>query len=229
MNRRVILLSLNHHSPLILIFLIILIAIIQNTNLHFCTVRSTPFHLFIIFGRFMPERITIPNALANRAISGNAEAQFELAEFYMQSEHEDDITLAEEWALKAAENGNVEAMYWLGEGYTVYAKELAEEDPDEAKAHFELGYYWLSKANMQKHPAASLELAGYYRRGDVIEKDVAQSIKLVKQAAELGDYQAMRDLSFIYANALGTDEDETLADYWADKADQLQATQTTNK
>ncbi len=32
----------------------------------------------------------------------------------MQSEHDDDIILAEEWALKAAENGQIEAMYWLG-------------------------------------------------------------------------------------------------------------------
>lgn len=165
----------------------------------------------------MPEPISIPSALANLALAGNAKAQFELAELYMESEHDDDIILAEEWALKAAENGHVEAMYWLGEGYTVYAKDLTDEDPEESKAHFELGYYWLSKANMQKHPAATLELAGYYRRGDVIEKDVEKSVKLVKQAAELGEVQAMRDLAFIYENALGVDADEEKADYWHQK------------
>ncbi|NHC02454.1 sel1 repeat family protein [Acinetobacter sp. 187] len=169
----------------------------------------------------MSERATIPTALANRALAANAEAQFELAELYMQSEHEDDIVLAEEWALKAAENGLVEAMYWLGEGYTVYAKDLAEEDPEESKKHLELGYYWLSKANMQNHPAATLELAGYYRRGDIIEKDVEKSIALVKQAAELGEYQAMRDLAFIYANGLGVDANEEKADYWNEKAEAL--------
>ena len=67
----------------------------------------------------------------------------------MQSEHDEDIMLAEEWALKAANGGWVEAMYWLGEGYTVYAKEIAEEDPEDSKAHFELAYYWLSKANFE--------------------------------------------------------------------------------
>ena len=167
----------------------------------------------------MPKRITVPTELANRALAGNAEAQFELADLYMQSEHDDDITLAEEWALKAAENGQVEAMYWLGEGYTVYAKELREEDPEESKAHFELAYYWLSKANIEKHPAATLELAGYYRRGDVVEQDVARSVALVQQAAELGEVQAMRDLAFIYANALGVDADENKAEYWTQKAD----------
>lgn len=166
----------------------------------------------------MSKRVSIPTTLANRALAGNAEAQFELAELYMQSEHEDDIELAEEWALKAAENGHVEAMYWLGEGYTVYAKELREEEPDEAKSHFELAYYWLSKANILKHPAATLELAGYFRRGDVIEKDVEKSIKLIKQAAEWGDAQAMRDLACIYEHGLGVDIDEEKADFWHKKS-----------
>ena len=166
----------------------------------------------------MSNRISPPASLMNLAITGNAKAQFELAELYMQSEHDDDIILAEEWALKAAENGHIEAMYWLGEGYTVYAKDLAEEDPEESKAHFELGYYWLSKANIQKHPAATLELAGYFRRGDVIEKDVAKSVSLVKQAAEWGEVQAMRDLAFIYENGLGIEIDEEQADYWTEKA-----------
>ena len=167
----------------------------------------------------MSERLSIPNALANRAIAGNAEAQFELAELYMTSEHDEDILLAEEWALKAAENGHVEAMYWLGEGYTVYAKDIAEDDPEESKAHFELGYYWLSKANIQQHPAATLELASYYRNGHVIDKDVEKSIKLVTQAANLGEVQAMRDLAFIYANGLGIEIDEEKADYWTEKAE----------
>jgi len=62
-------------------------------------------------------------------------------------------------------------------------------------------------------------LAGFYRRGDVVEKDGAKSIELVQQAAELGEAQAMRDLAFIYENALGVDADEAKAKYWHDKAD----------
>lgn len=167
----------------------------------------------------MPERITVPTELANRALAGNAEAQFELADLYMQSDDEDDNALAEEWALKAADNGNVEAMYWIGEGYTVYAKDLAEDDPEESKAHFELGYYWLSKANIMKHPAATLELAGYFRRGDVIEKDAVKSVALVKQAAEWGEAQAMRDLACIYEHGMGVDVDTEKADFWNTKAE----------
>ncbi|WP_218673002.1 hypothetical protein, partial [Klebsiella pneumoniae] len=48
------------------------------------------------------QRVSPSAVLTNLALAGNAEAQFELAELYMQSEHDDDIILAEEWALKAA-------------------------------------------------------------------------------------------------------------------------------
>lgn len=167
----------------------------------------------------MSKPITPPAALMNLALTGNQKAQFELAELYMQSEHDDDILLAEEWALKAADQGHVEAMYWLGEGYTVYAKDVQQDDPEESHTHFDLGYYWLSKANMQQHAAATLELAGYYRRGNIVEKDIEKSIKLVKQAAQWGDVQAMRDLAFIYANGLGVEIDEQQADFWNEKAE----------
>jgi len=53
----------------------------------------------------------------------------------------------------------------------------------------------------------------------VVEKDVAKSIELVEQAAKLGEVQAMRDLAFIYANALGIDADEEKADFWNAKAE----------
>lgn len=39
----------------------------------------------------------------------------------------------------------------------------------------------------------------------MVEQDTARSIELVEQAATLGDVQAMRDISFIYANGLGID------------------------
>lgn len=162
--------------------------------------------------------LPISAELFNRAMAGNRDAQFELAEIYMQSEKDEHVELAEEWALKAAQLGHVEAMYWLGEGYVFYAKDLREEDPEEAKAYFEHAYRWLEQAAKHQHAAAVLELAGFYRRGDVVEKDPAKSAELVKQAAELGEVQAMRDLAFIYENSLGIDADEEKADYWSEKA-----------
>ncbi|OTG87336.1 tetratricopeptide repeat protein [Acinetobacter sp. ANC 3813] len=162
--------------------------------------------------------LPISTALFNRAMAGNKDAQFELAEIYMQSEKEEHIELAEEWALKAAQLGQVEAMYWLGEGYAVYAKDMLEEDPEESKTYFEHAHRWLQQAAKHNHPTALLELANFYRRGDVVEKDVAKSIELVEQSAKLGEVQAMRDLAFIYANGLGIDADEEKADFWNEKA-----------
>ena len=162
--------------------------------------------------------LSISPALYNRAMAGNKDAQFELAEIYMQSENDKHVELAEEWALKAAQLGHVEAMYWLGEGYAVYAKDMLEEDPEESKTYFEHAHRWLEQAAKHDHPAAILELANFYRRGDVVEKDVAKSIELVEQSAKLGEVQAMRDLAFIYANGLGIDADEEKADFWNEKA-----------
>jgi uncharacterized protein len=162
--------------------------------------------------------LPISTALFNRAMAGNKDAQFELAQIYMQSEKDEHIELAEEWALKAAQLGQVEAMYWLGEGYAVYAKDMLEEDPEESKTYFEHAHRWLEQAAKHNHPAAILELANFYRRGDVVDKDVAKSIELVEQSAKLGEVQAMRDLAFIYANALGVDADEEKADFWNEKA-----------
>lgn len=162
--------------------------------------------------------LSISPALYNRAMAGNKDAQFELAEIYMQSENDEHVELAEEWALKAAQLGHVEAMYWLGEGYAVYAKDMQEEDPEESKTYFEHAHRWLEQAAKHNHPAAILELANFFRRGDVVEKDVAKSIELVEQSAKLGEIQAMRDLAFIYANGLGIDADEEKADYWTEKA-----------
>ncbi len=167
--------------------------------------------------------LSIPTDLLNRAVAGNAEAQFALAEIYMQSEDEDDNDHAEEWALKAAQLGHIEAMYWLGEGYAFYAKELLEEDPAESKTYFEHAFRWLEQASKLKHPAALLELSNFYRRGDVVEKDLAKSVELVQQAAELGEVQAMRDLACIYEHGMGIDVDIEKADFWNNQADAAEA------
>lgn len=176
------------------------------------------FKINLSSGMSMSKPLSISSELLNLAAMGNPDAQFELAETYMQSEDEDNNQLAEEWALKAAQLGHVEAMYWLGEGYAVYAKDMLEEDPEEAKTYFEHAHRWLEQAANLKHPAAIFELANFFRRGDVVEKDVAKSVEMVIQSAELGEVQAMRDLVCIYENGLGVDIDEEKADFWAEKA-----------
>ncbi|SPL70563.1 tetratricopeptide repeat protein [Acinetobacter stercoris] len=162
--------------------------------------------------------LEIPTELFNRASAGQADAQFALAELYMQSENDDHIELAEEWALKAAQLGYVDAMYWLGEGYAVYAKDICEEDPEESKTYFEYAYHWLKQASELKYPAAYLELASFYRNGHVVEKDIVKSIGLLEQAAKLGEVQAMRDLACIYEYGLGVEIDEKKAELWSVKA-----------
>lgn len=168
--------------------------------------------------------LPISTELYNRAMAGNRDAQFELAEIYMQSDTDTHVELAEEWALKAAQLGHVEAMYWLGEGYAFYAKDLQEEDPEESKAYFEHAHRWLEQAAKHQYPAAIFELANFYRRGNVVEKDLVKSVEMLEQAAKLGEVQAMRDLVAIYEHGLGVNINEEKADYWAEQAEKHTAT-----
>ncbi len=55
-----------------------------------------------------------------------------------------------------------------------------------------------NKLASKEHAAAILELAGFYRRGDVVEQTAqAALLNWWEQAATLGDVQAMRDIPFI--------------------------------
>ncbi len=175
----------------------------------------------------MSKALRISPAILNRANAGNTEAQFKLAQMYMESGLDEHVEIAEEWALKAAGLGHVEAMYWLGEGYVAYAKDMREEDPEESKTYFEHAHHWLKQAAAEQHPSAILELSNFYRRGDVVEKDVEKSIQMVEQAAKLGEVQAMRDLAFIYANGLGIDANEEKADFWTAKAEAIEPSTAT--
>ena len=61
-------------------------------------------------------------------------------------------------------------------------------------------------------------MASFYRQGNVVEKDILQSIQLLEKAAQLGEIQAMRDLVAIYEHGLGVEIDDAKADYWVEKA-----------
>lgn len=60
---------------------------------------------------------TFSNDLLTKAKNGDSSAQLELADVYIHGYGIDqDEAEAERWAVKSAENGNVDAMHWLGNG-----------------------------------------------------------------------------------------------------------------
>lgn len=67
------------------------------------------------------------------------------------------------WFAKSAEQGNVEAMFYLGECY----RNGKGVDEDYKKA-----FEWFAKAAEQDYEEAMTELAFFYERGCVVEKDL---------------------------------------------------------
>jgi TPR repeat protein len=151
------------------------------------------------------------------AQAGDAQAMYALGGILYQQQN---LTEAEQWWRKAAEQGNVEAV-------------LSETDPNEAVT-------WLTRAAAHGHELAMHNL-GYiaYQRGAteealdwylkaaqrgytssmynyaslVIDADFAEADRWYTRAAGLGDVGAMRKLATILA-----ERDPTRAEHWARKA-----------
>lgn len=150
-----------------------------------------------------------------------------------------------EATLKAAEKGNVEAMFQTAIdydfGYGVehdvkkavqwYEKAAAENFAD---AMFSLGTIyedgqtgavdlpkaveWYKKAAALGHVDAMFNLAIIYETGEFGERNYSEAFKLFLAAAEKGDVESMNAVERYYREGLGTTRDLKAADEWAAKA-----------
>ncbi|MFO1352077.1 MAG: tetratricopeptide repeat protein [Gammaproteobacteria bacterium] len=123
------------------------------------------------------------------AEQGYAPAQVRLA--YILDESEQNVE-ARKWYQRAAEQGNPDGqfglgqMYWIGEG----------GDKDEARA-----FEWISKAAEGGLTAAMRTLAVSYEQGGMgLPKDAAQAHAWLERAAEHGDRWAKQHLAQTPAN-----------------------------
>ena len=152
--------------------------------------------------------------LQSRATSGDAKAQLDLA---VRLRDDKGVTKndaeAMQWAHKAADAGNAEALDFVGFAYLrgavvkrspeiaiAYFKAAADES---AQAAFNLGqcYFgaqgteqdcakaleWWKKAAAKGHGRAAANAAMAYRSGEGVEPDAAQARQLAERAAELND------------------------------------------
>ncbi|UCD67126.1 MAG: sel1 repeat family protein [Betaproteobacteria bacterium] len=140
---------------------------------------------------------------------GDAHAQVRLGYIYDKAEENEQAVA---WYRKAAEQGDpagqqgLAAMYAAGEGVT--------RDIDHALS-------LMAEAAEQDFLPSILLLAATLERGaDGVSIDRALSLKYWRQAAELGDQQAMLRISKAYRNGeLGLAADETEAARWQKKLD----------
>ena len=154
------------------------------------------------------------DTLRSKASGGDAKAQIDLAIRYRDGKGTaKDDAQAMQWAHRAADAGNADAMDFVGFAYLrgavvkrnpaiaiAYFKEAADES---AQAAFNLGqcYFgaqgtaqdcekaleWWKKAAEKGHGRAAANAAMAYRSGEGVQSDPALSRRFAERAAELND------------------------------------------
>jgi len=110
---------------------------------------------------------------------------------------------------KAADQGNVEAQYNLGDCY--FNGKGVVKDQREAVT-------WYRKAAEQGNATAQIGLGYCYFYGEGVEKDGVEAVKWYRKAAEQGNAAAQIGLGRCYIYGEGVEKDEVEAVKWYGKA-----------
>ena len=158
--------------------------------------------IFFVLGHisvFMPQKVLAELSEAeissiqsfqlnqSKANQGDADAQFNLALLYYTGlEIPKDRRYAIYWYTKAAEQGHIQAQYFLGKLYNFGEGEEVRQD-------FKLAVYWLTKAAEQGHVHAQYLLGHMYEYDDEPPQDYKQAFFWYTKAAEQGHVFAEYD------------------------------------
>lgn len=137
-----------------------------------------------------------------QAIEDKAVAQVNLAHFYKSIGRD---LWAFDWFVSAAELGDADAMYWLGNEYFV-GKTVTHD--------LEKAYTYYKKAAEKGHGDALNNYADMYLRGEYVKKDEVKALHIFKQAAAKGVPEAMYTLGYMYENGVGTNVDVNISRQW---------------
>jgi len=133
------------------------------------------------------EGITSFQVYQPKANQGDADAQFNLALLYYTGVGiPQDRRYAIYWYKKAAEQGHIQAQYFLGKLYNFGEGEEVRQD-------FKLAVYWLTKAAEQGHIQAQYLLGHMYEYDDEPPQDYKLAFFWYTKAAEQNHYFAKED------------------------------------
>jgi len=107
--------------------------------------------------------------------------------------------------LKAAEQGDVAAMYELGMLYTLGRSGVHD---------FNKGVLWLYKAGVQGDARAQHKLGKMYAQGEGVTQNDSESLMWRRKAAEQGYAPAQRDLGIMFFHGQGATRDWVQAYKW---------------
>ncbi|MFA6163354.1 MAG: hypothetical protein WC685_08000 [Methylobacter sp.] len=112
------------------------------------------------------------------------------------------------WYRKAAEQGNTNAQFKLG---NAYLDGWVEHDD-------ELAAFWFRKAAEKCNASAQYNLGCMYGVGEGVEQDNEQAAFWYRKAAEQGHTYALARLGWYYAFTEGVEQDDEQALFWLHKA-----------
>ncbi|WP_180000592.1 tetratricopeptide repeat protein [Acinetobacter sp. YH12239] len=102
-----------------------------------------------------------------------------------------DVNIALDYFTQAAQKGNADAQFNLGQVY--YQSDLVKKDDEKAR-------HWYELSAEQGYTSATLQLATMYARGDGVEENYSKAIELIKPLAEAGHADAIYNIRFYYKN-----------------------------
>ena len=133
------------------------------------------------------------------AMSGSADAQWQLASFYLNNHIEEDQGLEQPgtyWLQTAADNGSSDAINEVGFGY-LYGEFGFEADPMQAQA-------WFIKGVGSGNSYSAYNLATMYRDGIGFSRDDYLATYWLQRSANLGMQEAMYEVAFRYGEGVGS-------------------------
>jgi TPR repeat protein len=116
---------------------------------------------------------------------------------------------AVEWYRKAAEQGQAEAQFMMGD---YYAKGEGVPEDDEKAAE------WFRKAAEQGYARAQCMLGNLYQSGEGVPENRKEATKWYRKAAEQGDTEAQRNMGQQYSVGFGVQQDGAESVKWYHKA-----------
>ncbi|WP_249872170.1 tetratricopeptide repeat protein [Oceanobacillus saliphilus] len=141
-------------------------------------------------------------ALYEKAMQADSGAQLALGKYY-KALGRDEWAFA--WYEAAANAGNLDAIYWLGNYYfdgIIVAK------------NFEKAFHYYKEAALKGHADAMNNYADMYFLGEYVEKNDKRAFELFTIAADRGVAESMYTLGYLYENGIGTELNAEKAKHW---------------
>ncbi len=148
------------------------------------------------------------------AQQGSSKAQWLMAHIYRYNllDKGQDLEVAFEWYLKAAENGHIAAMREVGQAYMY--KTGVRQDYSEA-------YSWLMKASKGHDAEAEFSVGILYFEGLGREKDTGSAINWFKRAAIKNHNMSINNLAWVFATSRNAAfNNPKKAKFWIAKLDE---------